>query len=129
MHAASDEKRSLLMPVNKRYPLKQLLEACKEYIKTTGRQVTFEYALIKGLNSSLQDAQALSKIIKGLRIAKVNLIPSNAIDEYGVGPPEKTEIQLFKGYLVKSGVHVTIRKSRGEDIEAACGQLRLRYEK
>jgi len=128
LHAADDKVRSRLMPVNKIYPLKDLIASCREYIRKTDRQVTFEYILIKGLNSALQDAQKLCILLKGLN-CKVNLIPCNAIKELKVAPPDKGEILSFRGCLLKSGINVTLRRPRGEDIEAACGQLRLRYEK
>jgi 23S rRNA (adenine2503-C2)-methyltransferase len=128
LHAASDEIRSRLMPINRKYPLAELLKACREYARTTDRQVTFEYILIKGVNSDLPSARKLSTIVKGLN-SKVNLIVCNPVKELGVLPPNKLEVLMFKNELVKSGVHVTLRKSRGQDIEAACGQLRLRYAK
>ncbi len=128
LHAAEDKMRSAIMPVNKIYPLKDLIAACREYIRKTGRQITFEYILIKGINSGLQDALKLSKIFKGMN-CKVNLIPCNVNKELKVRPPGKPEMLLFRGYLMKSGINVTLRRSRGKDIEAACGQLRLRYEK
>lgn len=128
LHAADDKIRSQVMPINKKYPLKDLIQACREYVKKTNRQVTFEYVLIKGLNSDLQSANKLSTIMKGLRLCKVNLIPANAIKGLKIEPPDKREILLFKDYLLKSGLNVTLRKPRGQDIDAACGQLRLRYE-
>jgi 23S rRNA (adenine2503-C2)-methyltransferase len=106
-----------------------LISACKEYMKRTQRQVTFEYVLIKGLNSSLQDAQNLSRMLRGLKLCKVNLIPSNFVKERGTEPPNKLEILFFKDYLLKQGINVILRKPRGQDIEAACGQLRLNYVK
>ena len=128
LHAADDKTRSGLMPINKKYPLKKLIDACKDYIEKTDRQVTFEYVLIKGVNSALKDAQNLSKILKGLRLCKINLIPANPIRELKIEPPNKLDILLFRDYLLKQGMNVTLRKSRGIDIEAACGQLRLKYE-
>lgn len=128
LHAADEKTRTMLLPINKKYPLRDLIEACHDYIQKTKRQVTFEYILIKGVNSSLQDAENLSKIMKKLRLGKVNLIPSNIIEECKVEPPNKLEILLFKDYLLKEGVNVTLRKPRGKDIDAACGQLRLKYE-
>ena len=128
LHAADDKTRSRLMPINKIYTLADLIAACREYIRKTNRQITFEYILIKGINSGLQNALKLSKILKGLN-CKVNLIPCNAIKELKVEPPEKLEISLFRDYLLKSGINVTLRRPRGQDIEAACGQLRLRHEK
>lgn len=128
LHAADDKTRSGLMPINKKYPLKELIGACKDYIEKTDRQVTFEYALIKGVNSALKDAQNLNKILKGLRLCKINLIPANPIRKLKIEPPNKPDILLFRDYLLKHGVNVTLRKPRGIDIDAACGQLRLRYE-
>jgi len=128
LHAADNKTRSKLMPINEIYPVKDLIAACREYIRKTNRQITFEYVLIKDINSGLQNALKLSKILKGLN-CKVNLIPCNAIKELKVEPPEKSEILLFRDYLLKSGINVTLRRPRGQDIEAACGQLRLRYEK
>jgi 23S rRNA (adenine2503-C2)-methyltransferase len=127
LHASDDKIRSQLMPINRKYPLRSLLEACRKYIKRTNRQVTFEYVLIKGMNSDLQNARKLSIILKPLN-CKVNLIPANAVGELGIEPPDKSEILLFKDYLVKSGINVTLRRPRGQDIAAACGQLRLHYE-
>lgn len=127
LHAADEKTRGRLMPINRIYPLKDLIAVCREYISKTDRQITFEYVLIKDINSGLQDALKLSKILKGLN-CKVNLIPGNAIKELQAQPPEKSEILLFRDYLLKSGINVTLRRPRGEDIEAACGQLRLRYE-
>lgn len=128
LHAADDRLRSRIMPVNKKYPLKALMAACQDYIKKTDRQITFEYVLIKGLNSDLQSVKDLAKILKPLRLAKVNLIPTNPIKEMSVEPPGKLEVLFFKDYLIKQGIQVTLRKSRGQDIDAACGQLRLKYE-
>ena len=129
LHAPDDRLRSQLVPANKKYPLKDLLAACKEYIRATGRQITFEYVLIRGINSDLPKAQKLSTILKDLKLCKVNLIPVNPVKEYGITPPGKLEILLFKDCLFKSGIPVTLRKSRGEDVQAACGQLRSSYEK
>jgi 23S rRNA (adenine2503-C2)-methyltransferase len=128
LHAADDEIRSRLMPINKIYPLKDLIIACREYAATTNRQITFEYILIKDINSSLQNAIKLGKLLAELE-CKVNLIPCNPIKELGMQPPEKREILLFKDRLIGSGINVTLRRPRGEDIEAACGQLRLSHEK
>jgi 23S rRNA (adenine2503-C2)-methyltransferase len=151
LHAADDKTRSQIMPINKKYPLSSLIKTCKEYIEKTNRQLTFEYILIKGMNSDLQSVQRLSKILKGLN-CKINIIPANpvrdglpkATDRYprclisnganpvkecNIEPPSKLEILLFRDYLLKQGINVTLRKPRGQDIEAACGQLRLRYEK
>jgi 23S rRNA (adenine2503-C2)-methyltransferase len=128
LHAADEQTRSRIMPVNKKHPLKELVKTCKEYIEKTNRQVTFEYILIKGMNSGLQDAQNLSKILRGMN-CKVNIIPANPVSECKIEPPGKSDIIFFRDYLLKQGIHVTLRKPRGADIHAACGQLRLKYEK
>jgi 23S rRNA (adenine2503-C2)-methyltransferase len=128
LHAATDKKRSEIMPVNIKYPLDELIKACRWYFSETGRQVTFEYCLIKGYNSDLQSARNLSKILQGFD-CKVNLIPVNLHNEFKVEPPGKLEVLFFKDHLIKEGVITTLRRSRGQDISAACGQLRLRYEK
>ncbi len=128
LHAAKDKLRTEIMPVNKQYPLKELIVACKEYTAQTNRQITFEYILIKGLNAGLKDAQELSKLLSSWKLSKVNLIPSNLVSELKAAPPDKKDILAFKGYLAKQKVNVTLRKERGEDINAACGQLRLNYE-
>jgi 23S rRNA (adenine2503-C2)-methyltransferase len=129
LHAADEKTRSMIMPVNKKYPLAGLIAACRQYIKETKRQITFEYVLIKGLNSDLPNAKNLLKILGNLRLCKINLIPVNIIKELRIESPNKLDILLFRDYLLKQGINVTLRKPRGEDIKAACGQLRLRYEK
>ncbi|MDO8488995.1 MAG: 23S rRNA (adenine(2503)-C(2))-methyltransferase RlmN [Candidatus Omnitrophota bacterium] len=128
LHASNDKMRSQIMPVNKRYPLADLIKCCHEYIAKTNRQITFEYILVKGLNCSLKDAQDLACLLKDLRLAKVNLIPANPIPELKIMPASKPEIEAFKEYLFKSAINVTLRQARGQDIDAACGQLRLRHE-
>ncbi|MDO8661783.1 MAG: 23S rRNA (adenine(2503)-C(2))-methyltransferase RlmN [Candidatus Omnitrophota bacterium] len=129
LHAAGEKLRTEIMPINEKYPLKELIAACKEYVAKTNRQITFEYILIKGLNAGLKNAQELSKLLSGWKLAKVNLIPSNLISELKAAPPEKKDILAFRDYLIKHKVNVTLRKERGEDINAACGQLRLTYAK
>ncbi|MCM8779840.1 MAG: 23S rRNA (adenine(2503)-C(2))-methyltransferase RlmN [Candidatus Omnitrophica bacterium] len=124
LHAVDDKTRSTLMPINKKYPLKDLIAVIKEYIRKTNRQVTFEYILIEGLNSDVASAKALGKLLKGL-VCKVNLIPCNPIAELGFAPPGKLAILLFKNELSKQGIDCTLRMPRGRDIQAACGQLSL----
>ncbi|MFZ2603825.1 MAG: 23S rRNA (adenine(2503)-C(2))-methyltransferase RlmN [Candidatus Omnitrophota bacterium] len=128
LHAADDATRDKIMPINKIYPLELLIPACRGYFKKTNRQITFEYILFKNLNSDLQNAKNLCKILKGMD-AKVNLIPANPVKELKIEPPQKKDILLFKDALSGSGINVILRKPRGQDIEAACGQLRLKYEK
>ncbi len=128
LHSADDKVRSRLMPINKAYPIKDLISCCREYIKKTNRQITFEYVLIKGINSDLPAAEKLVKILKDLN-CKVNLIPANSLKELKVEPPNKLNILFFKDCLLKQGINVTLRRPRGQDIEAACGQLRLKMQK
>lgn len=124
LHAGDNPTRTYLMPINKRYPLERLLSACRTYFKTTKRQITFEYVLIKGINSDLGQAKKLTKLLTGLD-AKVNLIPTSPFrDEFPV--PNKLELLKFRDILLKADIPVTIRRPRGADIQAACGQLRLK---
>ncbi|MCM8801204.1 MAG: 23S rRNA (adenine(2503)-C(2))-methyltransferase RlmN [Candidatus Omnitrophica bacterium] len=129
LHAADDELRAKIMPINKVYPLEELLNACQRYIKRTNRLITFEYLLMEGINSDLPNAKKLVKILKDLRLYKVNLIMANPVEEYRIKPPEKEEAIKFKNYLLSCKINTTLRRPRGQDIQAACGQLRLRYEK
>ena len=128
LHAGDDKTRSRLLPVNKKYPLGELIKACGDYLKVTGRQITFEYLLIRGANSDLQRAKDLVKILKGLN-CKVNLICYNKVDRFNWLPPNKLEVLLFKDYLIKNKINVTLRQPRGIDIKAGCGQLMPRDEK
>jgi len=129
LHAGDDLTRSQIMPVNKKYPLADLIKCCQEYIAKTNRQITFEYILIKDFNADTSSVEKLTQLLKGLKLAKVNLIPANPIAELNIFPPEQKQILLFKDRLFNSGINVTLRKERGQDIDAACGQLRLRHEK
>ncbi len=123
LHAADNRTRTYLMPINKRYPLEKLLSACRAYFRKTKRQITFEYTLIKNVNSDLRQSQRLARLLVGLD-AKVNLIiPSPFRREFAA--PNKLEILLFKNALLKHGIPTTIRRPRGIDIQAACGQLRI----
>lgn len=114
------------MPVNKSYPLDKLISCVREYIKQTNRQITFEYILIKGLNDSLSCADKLSKLLSGLN-AKVNLILFNVQEGSCFQPSDKKCVLSFKERLIKNGTHATLRQSRGQDIRAACGQLRIKH--
>ncbi|MCU0666402.1 MAG: 23S rRNA (adenine(2503)-C(2))-methyltransferase RlmN [Candidatus Omnitrophica bacterium] len=127
LHAPDNDLRSRLMPVNKKYPLAALMNACRGYIEKTNRQITFEYILIKDLNSGLPEARKLARILKGM-LVKVNLIIANPVKELRIEPPAQEQVNIFKKELIREGVHVTLRQSRGQDIDAACGQLRLKYE-
>lgn len=123
LHAADDKTRSELMPINKKYPLKELMRVCREYTKNKNRVITFEYILIKEINSSRQNALALAKLLRDLS-CKVNLIPFNPVSSFDFLPPPVKEIKDFHETLKKNGINSTIRASRGADILAACGQLR-----
>ncbi len=125
LHSADDIKRSRLMPINKKYPLAELMEFCREYTKGKGRIITFEYILIKDVNSSPTDAQNLAKLLKGLN-CKVNLIPFNAVSDFKFAPPSFKDVKIFQEILEKAGINSTVRAEKGADIDAACGQLRLR---
>ncbi len=124
LHAVDNELRSRLMPVNKKYPLDKLIPSLARYTEKTNRQVTFEYVLLKGVNDGLNDADRLSKLSASLN-SKVNLIVFNAQDNSSCRSPDKEAVLAFKARLIKNGTFVTLRQSRGEDISAACGQLRI----
>lgn len=125
LHAATDEVRSRLMPINKKFPLSQLMEVCRNYVKAKNRIITFECVLIKGVNASSEDANSLSKLLSGLT-CKVNLIPINPSSGIDFLPPNEKEVKEFHAILKSCGINSTIRTQRGADIDAACGQLRLR---
>lgn len=123
LHNPIDEQRSLIMPVNRKYALDKLLDACNIYRLRTNRRITFEYALIKGVNDSPEHATRLVNLIKGI-LCHVNLIPVNEVSDTGYVTVDKDAVEKFKGLLEKDGINVTVRRSLGRDIEAACGQLR-----
>lgn len=125
LHAPNDELRTRLMPVNRRFPLAELVPACAEYARVTGRRVTFEYALIDGVNDSPREARQLADLVRGL-LAHVNLIPINPVAERGLRPSPAAAVARFQGILIERGVAVTVRREMGRDIAAACGQLRSR---
>ncbi len=126
LHAPSDEVRKTLMPIANSYALKDVLAACQEYFEKTGRRLTFEYSLVKGVNDNLTEARALAQLLKG-RQAHVNLIPVNPIKERDYVQSDKKAILDFQNYLEKNGIHVTIRREMGRDIGGACGQLRKSF--
>ncbi len=123
LHGTNDMVRGTIMPVNKAYPLYPLIDACKRYVKKTKRAITFEYILVKGVNSSERDARDLVKLIGGM-LCKVNLIPYNSIAEFPHEQPSYKEIVRFQKILDHAGIRTTVRFSKGRDISAACGQLR-----
>lgn len=123
LHYTTDEIRSEIMPINRRYNIEELLDACRYYIKVTGRRVSFEYAMVNGLNDSLEDAKRLVSLIKDIK-CHVNLIRINEIDETNYKKSTNDNILKFRDYLNDNNIVATIRRTLGEDIEAACGQLR-----
>ena len=129
LHAPTDELRSQTMPINKKYPLEELLAACKDYIAATGRQVTFEYVLLAGVNDTAAHAHLLSELLVPLKqFAHVNCIPVNATSA-DYKSPSGESIRAFRNILFEHGVSNSVRAERGDDIAAACGQLRTRFEK
>ena len=126
LHASDNTSRSKTMPINNRYHIEDLISACKDYVSKTGRRITFEYAIIDGVNSSFDDAKRLSNLIKGIN-CHVNLIPVNKVAERNYSTQMKT-VQSFKDILEKFGVNATIRRTLGSDINASCGQLRRNAE-
>lgn len=126
LHAPNDEKRRRLMPVANTYSISEIIKACKIYFEKTGRRITFEYSLVKGENDSEEDARELAGLLKGLN-CHVNLIPVNKIEERNFNRSDDYSIQKFKLGLEKNSINVTIRRSAGSDIDAACGQLRRKY--
>lgn len=126
LHASDNTSRSKTMPINNRYHIEDLISACKDYVSKTGRRITFEYAIIDGVNSSFDDAKRLSNLIKGIN-CHVNLIPVNKVAERNYSTQMKT-VQSFKDALEKFGVNATIRRTLGSDINASCGQLRRNAE-
>jgi len=128
LHGPNDEIRNKIMPVNKAYPIDQLLDACRRYYDETSRRIHFEYAMIDGVNDSEADAKELLKRLKGLG-AHVNLIPLNHVEESPLKPSSKAAVAKFRKILEEGGVTATVRRTLGGDIDASCGQLRRKYTK
>lgn len=126
LHATTNEKRSEIMPVNNKYNIKELITACKHYLSKTGRRISFEYALIDGVNDSHEQAVQLSKLLHGIQ-SHVNIIPVNKIKEREFTSDRKSALR-FRDFLIDLGVNATVRRTLGSDIDAACGQLRREYE-
>jgi 23S rRNA (adenine2503-C2)-methyltransferase len=128
LHAADNALRNKLVPVNHKYPLDVLIPVCREYVDLTGRRVSFEYILFQGINSSTTHARELARLIQGFQ-CHVNLIPANQTENPGYAPPPLRVVIAFENELKKNRINVTLRQSRGQDVEAGCGQLRSRYLK
>lgn len=127
LHAANDELRSSMLPINRKYPIAELMAACREYIQKTGRRLTFEWALIQGVNDTVETARELGNLLKGM-IAHVNVIPLNPTHKFtGIGSTRE-RAAAFKAELEKMGIPCTVRMRRGIDIQAGCGQLATRAE-
>lgn len=123
LHASNDDLRSELMPINRLYPLDELIEASKEYVEASGRRITFEYALFDGVNDSVEDARRLLSLLSGI-LCHVNLIPANDVPGSKYTRSKKENIDRFYKILQTAGMQVTVRRELGTDIMAACGQLR-----
>ena len=127
LHAADDTLRVSMLPVNKRYPIEELIAACRDYVEATGRRITFEWALINGVNDTQQQAEKLAKLLKGL-LCHVNAIPLNPTTGYAGQATTREHANIFQQTLEKHGIPCTIRIRRGIDIQAGCGQLASRTE-
>ena len=128
LHAPTDDKRSKMMPVNKKYGIPEIIKAVKHYTEETGRRITFEYTMVNGVNDSDEDAELLINLIKGL-LCHVNLIPLNKVDGTGFDTVSRKRAIEFAELLEEAGIPVTVRRELGSDIDAACGQLRLKARK
>ena len=126
LHAPNDELRKTMMPIANKYSIEQIMEACRYYLKQTGRRISFEYSLVKGVNDTQECAEQLSGLLHGMN-CHVNLIPVNPIKERDYRQSEKQAIAAFKNKLERNGINVTIRREMGRDIDGACGQLRKSY--
>lgn len=127
LNATTNEIRDRVMPINKKYPLEELLAACKSYTDQTGELITFEYVLLQGVNDSPDDAHRIVKLTRNIP-SKINLIPFNEHPDSGFIRPRSSEVAEFQKILMKLGKHVLVRKTMGRDIYAACGQLRSQME-
>lgn len=125
LHAPIDSIRNQLIPINRKYPIQELIKACKDYVAVTSRRITFEYSLIKDYNDSFECASILIKLLSGL-LCHVNLIPVNSTN-IDFSPTPSSHVQEFQKILIDGGINATIRRTLGSDIEAACGQLKCRY--
>lgn len=125
LHAPNDSLRNRLMPINRTFPLKELFHALDEYTEKTGRRITVEYALFRGVNDTKEIADELASLLKN-RLVHVNLLSGNPVKETGLMRSGKKTVRLFQNILESHGIETTLRESRGQDIDGACGQLRAR---
>ena len=128
LHAPDNETRSKIMPVNRAYPVEELIEGCRRYFDKTGRRISFEYAMIRGVNDTPEAAELLLRRLKGM-MAHVKLIPLNNVEESPLKPSTPAAVARFQKILNEGGVTATVRRTLGSDIDASCGQLRRKYEK
>lgn len=128
LHAATDDERGKLLPINRRWPLRDLMDAVRDYIERTGRRVTFEWALIAGENDTPEQAERLGKLLQGVK-AHVNLIPLNPTQNYAGRPSDPARVAAFQRVLTRYGVPSTVRVRRGIDIQAGCGQLKAEVQR
>lgn len=126
LHAPNDAVRNTIMPVNKAYPVEQLLDACRDYCRQTGRRISFEYAMIRDVNDTPQAARELIDRLQGM-LCHVNLIPLNHVEESLLKPSTRQSVAKFQQLLEQAGIPATVRRSLGGDIDASCGQLRRKY--
>lgn len=127
LHAATNDLRNELLPINKKYPLEALMQACRDYVAKTHRRITFEWALIQGKNDGAQQAHALVKLLSNPKLmCHVNVIPLNPTHDYAGAASERERVDQFKNILDASGIPCTVRVRRGIDIDAGCGQLRIK---
>jgi len=127
LHAGNNSLRNKLVPINRKYPLEQLIPACDNYIKLTGRRLSFEYALFRGINDTMEQARQVAELIRGMN-CHVNLIPANNTGNPAYKSPEQSGIDAFYQELQRFHINVTLRQRRGQDINAGCGQLRSRIQ-
>ena len=127
LHAPNDKIRSSIMRVNRKWNVSELLQACREYQRVTARRISFEYALIEGVNDSEDCADELARRLRGI-MCHVNLIPANPVKENSFKKPDKVKISHFRDMLIKKGINATVRRTLGADIDASCGQLRQRIK-
>ena len=128
LHGSNNTVRDQIMPVNRAYPIEELIAACHRYYEVTGRRIHFEYAMIDGVNDTVAHARELLKLLKGLG-AHVNLIPLNHVEESPLKPSSKAAVAAFQKTLEDGGITATVRRTLGGDIDASCGQLRRKYNK